>query len=297
MKNDKGKMKRPRIGLALSGGAARGIAHVGVLRALAEQEIPIDCIAGTSAGSLVGGALAAGVPLSEIESIARSLRWRDIGRMTMSRLGVQTNERLEHYLRERMPATRFEDLSIPFAAVATDLHSGKAVVMREEGDVPFAIRASCAIPGWYIPVTDEQGRQLVDGGLVANIPSAVARSLGADLVIAVDVNAEGAAFLGPSLSIVSVLLQSMLLVQRTASLYQLAAADLVIRPRVGHIRWDEMGRADELITAGYQAGLETLPEIKTQIELLSRPAPKWYQLRRRKERRETPAKRPITSPT
>ncbi|MGH9966877.1 MAG: patatin-like phospholipase family protein [Pyrinomonadaceae bacterium] len=291
------KDKTPRIGLALSGGAARGIAHVGVLRALAEQEIRIDCIAGTSAGSLVGGALAAGVPLSDIESIARNLRWRDIGRMTMSRLGVQTNERLEQYLRARMPATRFEDLRIPFAAVATDLHSGKAVVMRDEGDVPFAIRASCAIPGWYIPVTDEHGRQLVDGGLVANIPSAVARSMGADLVIAVDVNAEGAAFLGPSLSIVSVLIQSMLLVQRTASLYQLEAADLVIRPRVGHIRWDEMSRADELIAAGYQAALESLPEIKMQIEALSKPARRWYQLRRRKEPKETPAKRPITSPT
>ena len=196
--------KRPRIGLALSGGAARGIAHIGVLRALAEHNLSIDCIAGTSAGALVGGTLASGMALSDIESVGRSLRWRDVGRMTMSRMGVQSNERLEQYLRERLPVTRFEELSIPFAAVATDLQSGKGVVLKGEGDVPFAIRASCAIPGWYIPVTDEQGRQLVDGGLVANIPSDVARSMGADIVIAVDVNAEGAAFLGPSLSIISV---------------------------------------------------------------------------------------------
>jgi NTE family protein len=275
------KQKRPRIGLALSGGAARGIAHVGVLQALTDNEIPIDCIAGTSAGSLVGGTMAAGVPLSTIESIARNLRWRDIGRMTMSRLGVQSNERLEQYLRKHMPATRFEDLQIPFAAVATDLHSGKAVVMRDEGDIPFAIRASCAIPGWYIPVTDEHGRQLVDGGLVANIPSAVARSLGADLVIAVDVNAEGATFLGPSRSIVSVMLQSMLLVQRTASLYQLEEADVVIRPRIGHIRWDEITRAGELITAGYEAGIESLEAIRIQIETFIKTTLKWYQFRRR----------------
>lgn len=286
--------KRPRIGLALSGGAARGLAHVGVLRAFAEHEIPIDCIAGTSAGALVAGAMASGLALSEIESIGRSLRWRDVGRMTMSRLGIQSNERLEQYLRQRLPVTRFEDLPIPFAAVATDLQSGKAVIMQGEGDVPFAIRASCAIPGWYIPVTDEQGRQLVDGGLVANIPSSVARALGADLVIAVDVNAEGAAFLGPSLSIISVVLQSMLLVQRTASLYQLAAADLVIRPRVGHIRWDEMSRAEELIAAGYEAAVESMPEIKTTIAAAAKSAPKWYQLRRRKE---IPAKRPIASLT
>src|SRR5688572_32919393 len=122
--------KRPIIGLALSGGAARGIAHVGVLRALAEHEIPIDCIAGTSAGALVGGVMASGMPLSEIEAIGRDLRWRDVGRMTMSRMGVQSNERLEQYLRARLPVTRFEDLPIPFAAVATDLHSGKPVIMR-----------------------------------------------------------------------------------------------------------------------------------------------------------------------
>lgn len=285
--------KRPRIGLALSGGAARGIAHVGVLRALAEHEIPIDCIAGTSAGSLVGGAMASGMPVSEIEAIGRSLRWRDVGRMTMSRMGIQSNERLEQYLRARLPVTRFEELPIPFAAIATDLQSGSAVIMRDQGDVPFAIRASCAIPGWYVPVTDEHGRQLVDGGLIANIPSGVARSLGAHIIIAVDVNAEGVKFLGPSPSIISVVLQSMLLVQRTASLHQLEEADLIIKPLVGHIRWDEMSRADELIAAGYDAAVASVPEIKALIEAAVRSAPKWYQLRRRKELR---AKQPITSP-
>jgi NTE family protein len=284
--------KRPSIGLALSGGAARGIAHIGVLRALAEHDIPIDCIAGTSAGALVGGTLASGMSLSEIESIGISLRWRDVGRMTMSRMGVQSNERLEKYLRERLPVTRFEELPIPFAAVATDLQSGRGIILQGEGDVPFAIRASCAIPGWYIPVTDERGRQLVDGGLVANIPSDVARSMGADIVIAVDVNAEGAAFIGPSVSIISVVLQSMMLVQRTASLYQLSAADVVIKPRVGHIRWDEMGRGEELIGAGYEAGIESISEIKIAIAAATKAAPKWYQLRRRSQ---IPAKRPITS--
>lgn len=286
--------KRPRIGLALSGGAARGIAHIGVLRALVENEIPIDRIAGTSAGALVGGTMASGLPLSELETIGRSLRWRDVGRITMSRMGIQSNERLEQYLRGLLPVTRFEELPIPFAAVATDLQSGKAVIMRDKGDLPFAIRASCAIPGWYIPVMDEQGRQLVDGGLVANIPSEVARSLGADLVIAVDVNAEGAAFLGPSLSIISVVLQSMLLVQRTAALYQLEAADLVIKPRVGHIRWDEMSRAEEFIAAGYEATIERMSEIKALIEAARKAARKWYHLRRRKE---DSTKHPVTSAT
>src|SRR5687768_4244073 len=286
--------KRPSIGLALSGGAARGLAHVGVLKALSEHDIPVDFLAGTSAGALVAGTYASGMSITEIESIARSLRWRDVGRMTMSRMGVQSNERLEQYLRSRLPVTRFEEFPIPFAAVATDLKSGRGVILKGEGDVPFAIRASCAIPGWYVPVTDEHGRQLVDGGLVANIPSDVARSMGADVVIAVDVNAEGATFLGPSLSIISVVLQSMMLVQRTASLYQSAVADLVIKPKIGHIRWDEMRRADELISAGYEAGTESIPEIQRVIAAATEPPLKWYQLRRRKE---VPAKRPVTSLT
>ena len=273
----------PRIGLALSGGAARGICHVGVLKALAEYGIPISCIAGTSAGALVGAVAASGMPLAEIESLGRTLRWRDIGRMTMSRLGVQSNDRLEKYLRERLPVTRFEDLAIPLAVVATDLQSGTAVIMRDQGDVPFAIRASCAIPGWYIPVTDGEGRQLVDGALVANLPTAVARTMGAELVIAVDVNAEGATFIGPTHSVISVLLQSMLVFQRTAGLAQLELADYVIMPRVGHIRWDEISRGEEFIAAGYEATVEAMPKIKALIESMIKARTKWYQVRGRRE--------------
>ena len=276
-------MSFPTLGLALSGGAARGIAHVGVLRALQENQIPINYVAGTSAGSLVGGAFASGMSIDEIEALGRGLRWRDIGRVTMSRLGVQSNDRLEQFVRDRLPVSRFEDLPTPFAAVATDLKTGAAVIMRDTGDVAFAIRASCAIPGWYVPVTDSDGRQLVDGGLVAVVPASVARSLGADLVIAVDVNFEGATFLGPSHSVIGVVLLSMLVVQKTASHYQIASSDFVIRPRVGHIRWDEMGRAEELIAAGYKAGLESIPAIRALIETAIADQPKWYQLRRRKK--------------
>jgi NTE family protein len=259
-------MSSPKIGLALSGGAARGLAHVGVLRALLENDIPIDCIAGTSAGSIVAGAFAAGMPIEQIEDFGRTLRWRDIGRVTMSRLGVQSNERLEQYMRARLPVTKFEELRIPFAAIATDLATGHAVVLKDEGDVPFAIRASCTIPGWYVPVLDQQGRQLVDGGLVAVIPSTVTRALGADVVIAVDVNTEGATFITPSSSVIGVLLQSMMVVQKTASSYQREMSDLVISPKVGHIRWDEMGRAQELMDAGYKIGIENIPTVRALID-------------------------------
>jgi NTE family protein len=265
MRREEQTRKPPRVGLALSGGAARGAAHVGVLKVFVEHGIPIDCIAGTSAGALVGGAFAAGVPLAEIAAFGRTMRWRDFGKLTLSRLGVQSNARMEEYVRARFPMTRFEQMPIPFAAVATDLHNGAAVVMRDEGDVAFAIRASCAIPGWYVPVTDEHGRQLVDGGLVANVPATAARELGADIVIAVDVNAEGAKFLGPPLSAIGVLLQSFLVVQRTATANEWRAADLIIVPKVGHIRWDEVTRADELMAAGEQAALAALDQIRALL--------------------------------
>ncbi|HKP73151.1 MAG TPA: patatin-like phospholipase family protein [Pyrinomonadaceae bacterium] len=259
------RKKRLRVGLALSGGAARGVAHVGVLKVLLEAGVPVDCVGGTSAGALVGGAFAAGLSLGELEEFGRSLRWRDFGRVTLSRLGIQSNARMEEYIRERFPVTRFEDLPIPFACVATDLRTGAAVVMRDEGDLAFAIRASCCVPGWYVPVTDKAGRQLVDGGLVANVPAAATRSLKPDVVIAVDVNFEGAKFLGPPQSVIGVLFQSIMVVQRTVSTHEGRNADVVIRPKVGHIRWDEMTRADELLAAGEQAAREQLPDIKALL--------------------------------
>jgi NTE family protein len=275
------KILRPRVGLALSGGAARGIAHIGVIRVLQEHQIPIDVISGTSAGALVGGALAAGMPLAEIEEMGRRLRWRDMGRMTISRLGVQSNARMQELIEARFPFKRFEDLPVPFAAVATDLHTGAPVLMSGKGSVALAIRASCAIPGWYVPVTDEHGRQLIDGGVVANIPTVAARFLGAELVIAVDVNSEGAKFLSAPTSIIGVLIQSMMVVQRTASTHQLQAASIVISPSVGHIRWDEMSRADELIKLGEQSARSQIESIKQLLAPPPEPPARWYQFRRR----------------
>jgi NTE family protein len=284
-RDDAIKNQRPRVGLALSGGVARGNAHIGVLRVLEENDIPIDYIAGTSAGSLVAAAYAAGMTIDEIAAIGRKMRWRDVGRVTLSRLGVQSNARMEEFARALLPVKRFEDLRIPLAVVATDLKSGSAVILTE-GDVAFAIRASCALPGWYVPVTDEHGRQLVDGGLVANIPTGAVRILGADIVIAVDVNSEGAKFIGPPHSIIGVLLQSIMVVQRTAAIHQLHDADIVISPKTGHIRWDEMGRVDDLIALGEQAARSTIERIKRLIAPTDEPPLKWYQRRRREQPQE-----------
>lgn len=278
------RVRRPRLGLALSGGAARGIAHVGVLKVFAEHGISFDYVAGTSAGALVGGALASGMSAEEVEKICRSLRWRDLGRMTLSRLGAQTNAPTEDFVRSLYPVSRFEEMPTPFAAVATDLQTGAAVVMRDEGDVAFAVRASCALPGWYVPVTDARGRQLIDGGLVANLPTSVARSLGAEVVVAVDVNADGAKFMGTPASVIGVLLQSIVVVQRTAVEHQRQLADVVISPRVGHLRWDEMERASEFIDAGIEAASAAVPSIKELLEPQPADAPRWFASLRTRER-------------
>src|SRR4029434_2191706 len=132
--------------------------------------------------------------IERLEQMARTFRWRHTSRLSFSRLGLQSNARMEKFLRKHLPVTRFEDLRIPFAAMVTDLQKGESIVFRDTGDLPFAIRASCCVPALYAPVRDREGRFLIDGGIVNNLPISHTRDLGADLVIAVDVNFEGANF-------------------------------------------------------------------------------------------------------
>ena len=256
---------RPRIGLALSGGAARGIAHIGVLRALEENKIPIDAIAGASAGALVGGSYAAGLTVDELEKMAQGFRWRHTARFSFSRLGLQTNAGLEKFLRERLPVTRFEDLKIPFAAMATDLRAGTLVIFRDTGDLPFAVRASACIPAVYVPVRDREGRLLIDGGIVANLPVSQTRDLGADIVIAVDVNTDGIRFFDEPRTALGVLAYTFVAVERIVSNQERGSEDVLVTPKLGHIRWDQTWRTSELLKAGYEAGLESIAAIQAAI--------------------------------
>jgi NTE family protein len=263
------KSGRLRVGLALSGGAARGISHVGVLRALVENNIPIDAIAGASAGSLIGGCFAAGLPVERLEEMALTFRWRHTARLSFSRLGLQSNARMETFLRAQLPVTRFEDLKIPFAAMVTDLRKGELMVFRDTGDVPFAIRASCCIPFFYAPVEDEEGRLLIDGGIVQNLPISQTRALGADIVIAVDVNFDGVRFFEKPRTALGVLAHTFIAVERVVSNQERADADVLIVPKVGHIRWDQTRRTKELIQCGYEAGLQAIDTIRAVIEQAS----------------------------
>ena len=262
--------ERLRVGLALSGGAARGIAHVGVLRALVEGDIPIDAIAGASAGALIGGCYAAGVSVERLEEMAATFRWRHTQRPSFSRLGLQSNAPMEKFLRAFLPVTRCEDLKIPFAAMVTDLRRGELIVMRDRGDLPFAIRASCCIPFIMRPAEDEEGRLLIDGGIVQNLPISQTRALGADIVIAVDVNFDGVRFFDRPRTALGVLANTFMAVERIVSNQERADADVQVVPKVGHIRWDQTRRSKELVECGYQAGLEALDTIKAVIKQASR---------------------------
>jgi len=251
------------VGLALGGGVARGIAHVGVLRELEKNHIPVDLIAGTSVGSLVGGGYAAGLSPDQLERIAQTIRWSDLGRVTVSRLGFYNNARTEDYVRSVFPVDRFEKLRTPLGVVATDLQAGQMVVFTE-GDLALAIRASCAIPCYFTPVL-VNGRLMVDGGLVGHLPAAVARGMGADIVIAVDVNSQSLP-IPPPTNIFTVMSQALSIMGRSTVSYLYQDADVVISPRVAHIKPDDLSKADEMIAAGEEAARRTLRTIQHLLE-------------------------------
>jgi NTE family protein len=259
---DKTKIVRPVVGLALGGGMARGCAHVGVLRELEKAGIPIDLIAGTSVGSLIGGAYAAGLTPDQIETLGLNISWNDLGRVTISRLGFYDSKRTEDFIRANFPVTEFEQTRIPFGAVATDIQTGKMVVFTE-GSLPLAIRASCAMPIFYTPVM-VNGRMMVDGGLVGHIPASVARMMGADVVIAVDVNSQHLPIPQPT-HLFTVMTQALAIMGRSAVGYLYADADIVIRPQIENIRPDDLSKAEEMIKAGEEATLRVIHRIQKML--------------------------------
>lgn len=258
-------MERKKIGLALSGGAARGFAHLGALKVLEENNIPIDLIAGTSAGSFAGAAYACGLKAGEIIEMSRQITWLKMAGFSYSPKGFLTNVPMGNFIKKHFPREKLEDLEIPFAATACDLETGDEVILKESGDLAFAIRASCAIPGVFVPLETAEGKKLIDGGVVAPIPTAAARSLGAEIVIAVDVLACGATYWGSPSTLLGVTFQSAMMLLRTAALNQHFYADIVIVPEIAHLRPDEIGKMDEFVKAGEEAARSKIEEIKKLI--------------------------------
>lgn len=254
------RAERPRVGLALAGGFARGIAHIGVLRVLREAGIPIDCVAGTSVGSLIGTAFCAGASLELMEEVGASTSFADFGRWTPSWLGLATNQRMEKFLARFTPVKTFEELQIPLAIAATDIIAGVSVYYSHGAIVP-PLRASCAYPGLFVPIQYEN-RTLVDGFLTSPVPIEGVLLLGADIVIAVYMESEN---LEEPRTFTDILSRSFNIIQRHSDLAWRTQADIIIEPDVKQFVWDDFSRTPDMVAAGEIAALGALPQIRAAL--------------------------------
>lgn len=256
---------RPKIALVLGGGAARGFAHVGVIRALEQERIPIDLIVGTSVGSLIGAIYANDLNSFELEWTAFSLEKEhlfDYGLLTaFTGMGPVKGDKLEEFVRSKVPAKDIEQLKIPFAAVATDLNRGTRVVL-DTGPVARAVRASCSIPGIFQPV-NHQGKMLVDGGVVDNIPIDVAREKGADIIIAVDISEHLVNF--NIVNVVDVVIQATNIMFSENVKNQKQGADVLIRPRIGDVSTLDFTQKKRCMQAGMEATQQMMPAVRAKI--------------------------------
>ena len=250
-----------RVGLALGGGAARGMAHAGVIHTLEQEGIPIDCVAGTSVGALIGAAYAAGLRGQALVEQALKIRWRKIARPAWSRRGFVSFERLERRLIDILGDLTFADLSMPYAAVAADLATGEQVVLRE-GRLAPAVRASCSVPGIVVPV-EIGGRLLSDGGVINNLPISVVRELGADIVIAVGLGAPRGRLPASTLQMIFEAFESLL--RHAADDPATADVHLSI-PVWGLSSMVRTSQVHRLIALGQQTAEDGLPAIRAILE-------------------------------
>jgi NTE family protein len=252
----------PTLGLALGGGAVLGFSHVGLLMALKAAGLPVDRIAGTSAGAIVAALHAFGVGPDRTRTLLSPLSWRKVSNFSRNSLGLLSNEPLAELIRSELGDVRIEDAPLPLAIVAADIHTGEIVVLRE-GPLAPAVRASAAIPGIYSPVT-LGGRVLVDGGIVDNVPVSPLRDMGAEVVVAATLG-ETLDF-QPVRTLLGVLTNAFLIAVNTATRLNLSGrADVVIEPDlVVHNHWD-VSQRDELIEKGREAGRASVPAIRAAL--------------------------------
>lgn len=260
------------IGLALGGGFARGIAHVGVLRVFEQYQIPVRYIAGVSAGAMVAAAYASGTTPDEIGKIGSAMRFNDVARWCLSRMGLVASERMDLFLHKLLKNFRFEDMKIPLGVVATDLATGEPVFFHGRGEVKPAIRASCSYPGLFQPVRHD-GKLLVDGAMSMEVPATLLRSMGATRVISVHLPIQQIAGSGPR-NMLAVVNRCFQIMQARTEHEWRKHSDLVIAPDVSGMEWDAFGSAEKLIQAGEIAALECIPRIKAWLDSGPAPSPK-----------------------
>ena len=253
----------PAIGVALGGGFARGIAHIGVLRVLEEEGIPVRVVAGTSVGALIGACYCSGLSLAEMQDVAHSVRFTTFARWTLSRYGFASNDRMISFLTRTLKCKTFEELRIPLGVTATDFNTGEGVVFHS-GSIVDPVRASCAYPGMFLPV-EIRGRYLVDGMLSHPVPTRPLREMGADRVLAVHLKGTWANG-GPPRHLFDVIGQSFAIAQDAMSSLWRQSADLVVEPDVAGFGYDDFKRADDLIRSGEVAMRKALPEVRKWMQ-------------------------------
>jgi len=252
-------LRTPRLGVALGGGFARGMAHIGVLKVLEEENIPIHVVGGTSVGALVGALYCSGLSAAELSDVARRVRFRDFARWTISRFGFATSHRMTRFLNTVLKVKTFEELRIPLAVAATDYATGEGVVFCE-GPLIDPVRASCAYPGMFLPV-NINGRYLVDGMLAHAVPTRPLRTMGADRVLAVQLKGRWLQTNGPR-HVFDVIGQCFAIAQDMNCESWKGAADLVVEPDVAGYQFDDFERAANLIKAGELAMRNAMPEVR-----------------------------------
>lgn len=251
----------PKIALALGGGAARGFAHIGVIKALEAHGIAPDIVVGTSAGSLVGALYASGYGGFDLQRVALQIDDTVVADWSLPDRGFIKGEALQNFVNQAVQNRPLEKLNKPFATVATDLQSGEAVVFRT-GNTGMAVRASSSVPGIFQPVAIN-GHDYVDGGLVSPVPVRAARGMGADLVIAVYISNNPR--FGKTRDSVDVLLQTFAIMGQSIAGYELSEADIVIRPDTGRMRSTGFEDRHLAIIEGEKAGLAAIAAIKQKI--------------------------------
>ncbi len=253
----------PTIGIALGGGFARGMAHIGVLKVLEQENIPVRIVAGTSVGALIGASYCSGLPLDDLEKVAHSCRFTTFARWTVSRYGFASNDRMVSFLTRTLMVKTFEELCIPLGVTATDFNTGEGVVFHS-GSIIDPVRASCAYPGMFLPV-NIRGRWLVDGMLSHPVPTQPLRDMGADRVLAVHLKGQWSKDGAPR-HLFDVIGQSFAIAQDRMSHLWRSAADLVVEPDVSGFAYDDFKRAGELIRAGETAMRQSLPAVRKWLE-------------------------------
>jgi len=254
----------PAIGLALGGGFARGIAHIGVLKVLEEEGIPVRMVAGTSVGALMGAAYCSGLTIPELEEIAHKVRFTTFARWTLSRYGFASTDRMVSFLTRTLKVHTFEELRIPLGITATDFKTGAGTVFTS-GPIIDPVRASCAYPGMFLPV--EIGESwLVDGMLSYPVPSRPLREMGAERVLAVHLKGQWSKTTAPR-HFFDVIGQSFAIAQDMMSAAWRSAADLVIEPDVAGFDYDDFKRAGDLIRVGELAMRSALPDLRRWLEV------------------------------